>query len=521
MTQAASAPRHDELVVLDALQRDLPLVERPFAAAAEAIGATETEVLAVLRRARDAGWLVRVGPVFRPGRFGQSTLAAMAVPPARLAEVAALVSSYDEVNHNYQREHPLWNLWFVVTAPNEARLLAVLDEVARRSALEVLDLRMVREHHIDLAFPLLPPPSREPHGSLPLPRNRGRPDGAPSGHPRSRGSGLAPSAARGGGVIVALPAAADRVVAALQDGIPLVERPFAELARRLEIDEAELLASTRALLERGDIRRFGAVLAHRALGWSHNAMCVFAVDSAAAEAAGERLAELPFVTLCYQRRAAPPRWPYTLYCMIHGKSADDVRTHAEEAARRVGLAEVPRDVLISTRCFKQRGARYRPPAGRAAALAPTVEGIDDVDRRLIDLLQDGIPVEDHPFRLAARAVGLEEDEVVRRVAALLDRRVLSRFGPLFDVERFGGHFTLVAMQVPAARFDEVTTLVNALPEVAHNYARDHAFNLWFVLATETPARAQAVLRDIERQTGLATLDLPRERAFHLGLKLAM
>ncbi|OGQ20625.1 MAG: hypothetical protein A2138_06000 [Deltaproteobacteria bacterium RBG_16_71_12] len=491
MIEATAAPSHDQLVLLDALQRELPLVERPFADAARALHMSEAEVLAALRQARDAGWLVRVGPVFRPGRLGQSTLAAMAVPAARLEHVAALVSSFDEVNHNYQRDHPTHNLWFVVTAPDEARLRSVLDDIARKSGLDVLDLRLVREHHIDLAFSLVV-------------------DGARHRRP--------PALAQ---VEVARPAAADRVVAALQDGIPLVERPFADIARRLEVDEHELLASTRALLERGDIRRFGAVLAHRALGFTHNAMCVFAADAAIVDGAGERLAELPFVTLCYQRRAAPPRWPYTLYCMIHGKSADQVRAHAEEAARAAGLADVPRAILIGARCFKQRGAHYRAAAGRTAARVDAVHGLDDVDRRLIDVLQDGIAVEDHPFAAAARAAGIGEDEVVRRLGALRERGVLSRFGPLFDVERFGGHFTLVAMQVPAARFDDVTALINAVPEVAHNYAREHAFNVWFVLATETPARAQQVLRDIEQLTGLATLDLPRERAFHLGLRLQL
>lgn len=504
MTEPIATPTEEELVVLDALQRDLPLMERPFAAAAEALGTSEAEVLAVLRRAQQAGWLVRVGPVFRPGRLGQSTLAAMAVPASRLEEVGALVSSYDEVNHNYQRAHPTWNLWFVVTAADEPRLLAVLADIARRSALEVLDLRMVREHHIDLAFPLV---EREP-----------------SGLPRPRGSGPTPSVPRGGGVTAPQGGslvADKRVVAALQDGIPLVERPFAELARRLEIDEAEPLTTTRALLACGDVRRFGAVLAHRRLGFTHNAMCVFAVEGAAADVAGERLAELPFVTLCYQRRAAPPRWPYTLYCMIHGRHEHEVRAQAEQAARVAGLADAPREVLISTRCFKQRGAHYRPPPGRAAARARAIDGVDDIDRRLIELLQEGIPVEDHPYAAVARAVGVDEHEVVKRVGALLARRVLTRFGPLYDVERFGGHFTLVAMQVPPARFDDVVALINDYPEVAHNYAREHAFNVWFVLATETPARAQQVLRDIEVKTGLATLDLPRERTFHLGLKLAM
>ncbi len=492
---AAPSPTHAELAVLDGLQRDLPLVARPFAAAAAALGRSEDEVLAVLRRARAAGWLVRVGPVFRPGRVGRSTLAAMAVPPERVDEVAALVSSYDEVNHNYLRDHPTWNLWFVVTAADEARMHAVLAELSARAGLEVLELPLVREHHIDLAFPLLP-------SSAPLRR----------AIPSSTPARAAPP----------LPALAERLIAALQDGAPLVERPFAEVADRLEVAEADVIEALGVLVARGDVRRVGAVLNHRALGIAHNAMCVFSVDGAVADAPGALLAELPYVTLCYQRRAAPPRWPYTLYCMIHGTSADQVRALAERAARHAGLADVPRAVLFSTRCFKQRGARYRPtPGAPAAARARPAIALDDVDRRLVNLLQDGIPVDDHPYRAAAGALGVDEDEVVRRIASLLERGALSRFGPMYDVERFGGHFTLVAVQAPPERVDEVAAVINEFPEVAHNYQREHALNLWFVLATENPARAQEVLREIEAATGLATLDLPRERTYHLGLRLTL
>ena len=139
--------------LLDDFQSGIPLAPRPFAQMAEQLGVAEAEVIARLQRLTEAGAVSRVGPVFRPRQVGASTLAAMAVPPERLAEVATLVNGFPEVNHNYEREHD-FNLWFVLTAPDQTRLERVLDEIGRRAGLPVLDLPMLAEYHIDLGFPL-------------------------------------------------------------------------------------------------------------------------------------------------------------------------------------------------------------------------------------------------------------------------------------------------------------------------------------------------------------------------------
>jgi DNA-binding Lrp family transcriptional regulator len=139
--------------LLDDFQYGIPLAPRPFALMAEQLGVAEAEVIARMQRLTEAGAVSRVGPVFRPRQVGASTLAAMAVPPERLAEVAALVNTFPEVNHNYEREHD-FNLWFVLTAPDQTRLERVLDEIGRRAGLPVLDLPMLAEYHIDLGFPL-------------------------------------------------------------------------------------------------------------------------------------------------------------------------------------------------------------------------------------------------------------------------------------------------------------------------------------------------------------------------------
>ncbi len=145
--------------------------------------------------------------------------------------------------------------------------------------------------------------------------------------------------------------------------------------------------------------------------------------------------------------------------------------------------------------------------------------MDATDRHLINRLQDGFPVVERPYAAVATELGLAEADVIARVGRLLANGTLSRFGPLFDAERMGGAFTLAAMAVPEERFEEVAAIVGAFPEVAHNYARDHALNMWFVVATERPGRVAEVLANIEAATGLTVIDLPKEEEFFLGLRL--
>jgi DNA-binding Lrp family transcriptional regulator len=140
--------------LLNDFQSGFPLTSRPFAEIARQLGVDESEVISRLERLNSMGAVSRVGPVIRPRRVGASTLAAMPVPTQRLAEIADLVSRYPEVNHNYEREHR-FNLWFVLTAADEDRLAEIIDEIETCTGIQVLDLPMLEEYHIDLGFPLL------------------------------------------------------------------------------------------------------------------------------------------------------------------------------------------------------------------------------------------------------------------------------------------------------------------------------------------------------------------------------
>jgi DNA-binding Lrp family transcriptional regulator len=145
--------------------------------------------------------------------------------------------------------------------------------------------------------------------------------------------------------------------------------------------------------------------------------------------------------------------------------------------------------------------------------------IDAVDARLIDRLHGGFPLSERPYADVGAELGLPEDEVIARLGRLLGAGVLTRFGPLFQIERAGGSFVLAALSVPPDRFDAVAGIVNAVPEVAHNYRREHAYNMWFVVAGETTAAVDAALARIGRETGLPVLALPKEREFFVELRL--
>jgi len=139
--------------LLETYQRGLPLSPTPYADMAGKLGVREEVVIAALENLADAGVISRVGPVFRAGAIGISTLAAMQVPETRLEEVAALVNSYPEVNHNYEREHH-FNLWFVVTAATEKRMQEILDDIEQNASLPLMSLPMQASYHIDLGFDL-------------------------------------------------------------------------------------------------------------------------------------------------------------------------------------------------------------------------------------------------------------------------------------------------------------------------------------------------------------------------------
>src|SRR3990170_1374773 len=144
--------------------------------------------------------------------------------------------------------------------------------------------------------------------------------------------------------------------------------------------------------------------------------------------------------------------------------------------------------------------------------------MDATDRKIVNALQGGFPVSERPYAEAATKLGIGEDDLIRRLDTMLSDGTLTRFGPMYHAERLGGALTLAAMQIPPQDFERVAAIVNAFPEVAHNYAREHTLNMWFVLATETPERIDQVIAAIERDTGYPVHNMPKREEFFVGLR---
>jgi DNA-binding Lrp family transcriptional regulator len=321
--------------LLNDWQRGFPLEREPFQRIGQALGRGEAEVLGACRDLQQGGALSRIGGLFAAGAGGAALLAAMAVPAPRLEAVAALVSAHPGVNHNYEREHH-FNLWFVVTGRDSAALERVLHGLEQATGLSALRLPMLRAYRIDLGFDLRQPRARATQPVAP------------------------------GGTGATLAATDWPLAALVEDGLPLVSRPFDAWGQALGRPPRAVLDALAAWLAAGTLRRFGCVVRHHELGFSANAMTVFDVPDDRVDACGTALARVPGVTLAYRRKRAAG-WPFNLYCMVHGHERAEVQALLQAAVPRCGLAEVPRAVLFSHRRFKQTGAwRFRelPSDGR-------------------------------------------------------------------------------------------------------------------------------------------------------------
>jgi len=325
--------------LLERMQARFPLVPRPFAALGESpsvgespgqgLGLDEAEVLARVRRLKAANAIRQIGAIFDTRRLGYgSTLAAFHVPEAALAAVAARVSAHPGVSHNYARPHH-YNLWFTLAVPPGREVADEIEHLARQAGVvDWLDLPALRVFKIRTHFKLEEGNSRQLAG-------------AGSGS-QSPGRDLA---------VDDIP-----YVRALQQDLPLVPRPFADIAGRLGLSEKDLLDRAREFESAGIMRRYGAVLRHRRVGYTANGMACWVVPASRIEEVGQFAAGFSQVSHCYQRPAYPPRWPYTLFTMIHGRTEEEVEALVAELARETGIQEY--QVLYSTHEFKKERVKY-------------------------------------------------------------------------------------------------------------------------------------------------------------------
>ncbi len=320
-----------ELTLIDRWQHDFPLVEQPFEVVGRSAALQQADAIRLFRSMREREVLSRIGAVVRPNTVGASTLAAMAVPAERLEEVADLVSGEVLVTHNYEREHRL-NLWFVVAGADANAVSTTLRRIAARTGIEVVDLPMQRAYHLGLGFPLQGDAARRAtFGSR-------RADYTPHAHDR-------------------------RLLAAIEDGLPLVERPYRAVADELQVREDDVISRLEHLIAAGVVTRFGCVVRHDKLGYRANAMAVWDVPDEMVDDVATMFARHPAVTLCYRRPRRPPHWPYNLFCMVHARSRDEAYAAIDDVNLQADMGLFRQTVLFSTRCFKQRGAVFSNGGG--------------------------------------------------------------------------------------------------------------------------------------------------------------
>lgn len=149
------------------------------------------------------------------------------------------------------------------------------------------------------------------------------------------------------------------LIQAVEQGLPLVARPYAELAAQIGCSEQEVINGLNLLKDRGDIKRFGIVVRHRQLGYRANGMVVWDVPDDEVKCLGSCMGQFSFVTLCYQRPRRLPDWSYNLFTMVHGHNQQEVEEKTELLVRQCGLEDIKHEILFSSRCFKQRGALYK------------------------------------------------------------------------------------------------------------------------------------------------------------------
>ena len=342
MSETVRLDRIDRAVV-NAFQGGFPVVERPFEPAAAALGERGVEVTAEgllerVRRLDEEGVLSRFGTLVNAEAIGgTATLVAMHAPPERFEAVAEAVNDHREVAHNYEREHPHLNMWFVVSVADAEAVDRVLAEIEAETGQETYNMPKRREFRVEAKF-LLDGPI--PDGDLDI-------------------SGLGP-AVESTGEATLTPDERDLVLE-VQDGLPVTATPYRDVADALDREVDWVLRTLKRFLAEGKLRRVGVVPNHYALGYTENGMTVWNVPDEMVAEVGPAVASLEFVTHCYQRPRHEGVWPYNFFAMTHGRSEAESEARIEQVRERMAefwdVGEADWDTLFSTRILKKTGIR--------------------------------------------------------------------------------------------------------------------------------------------------------------------
>jgi DNA-binding Lrp family transcriptional regulator len=329
--------------IINAFQGGFPVVERPFEPAAAALRDRGIDVTATALRERiaaldEAGTLSRFGALVNAEAIGgTATLVAMHAPEERFDEVAETVNAHREVAHNYEREHPHLNMWFVVSVADEDRVREVLDEIESETGQETYNLPKQREFRVEAKF-LVDGPI--PDGDVDL---------------SGVGPEVTPTDRRS-----LTPAERDLVVE-IQGGLPITDTPYADVAAAIDREPAWVVETIKRFEREGKIRRVGVVPNHYALGYTENGMTVWNVPDNLVDTVGPAVASLPFVTHCYQRPRHEGVWPYNFFAMTHGRSEAESDRRIQDVRETMSeywdVGDDDWDSLFSTQILKKTGIR--------------------------------------------------------------------------------------------------------------------------------------------------------------------
>ena len=338
----ADLSRVDRALV-NAFQGGFPVTERPFEPAAAAlrergVDIDAEELLARLKHLDDEGTLTRFGALINAEEIGgQATLVAMHAPEDRFDDIAEQVNAHDEVAHNYEREHPHLNMWFVVSVADADRVSEVLAEIERETGQETYNLPKQQEFRVEAKFYVDGP---IPDGDVDL-----------TGH----GPDVTPTDRE-----TLTPAEVDLVVE-IQDGLPLTATPYRDVAETIGQDTEWVLETITRFDAEGKVRRVGVIPNHYALGYTENGMTVWDVPDEVVDEVGPAIASLGFVTHCYERPRHEGVWPYNFFAMTHGRSEAESERRVEQVRERMAefwdVDEDDWDTLFSTQILKKTGIR--------------------------------------------------------------------------------------------------------------------------------------------------------------------
>jgi len=347
--------------ILNAFQGGFPVVADPYEPAAEAlrdhgVDVTAAELQERLARLEDEGVLTRFGALINAEAIGgTATLVAMHAPEERFDEVVEQVNAHPEVAHNYEREHPHLNVWFVVSVADEDRVREVLDAIEAETGQETYNLPKQREFHVEAKFPV--------EGPL---------EDVPGGIDLSEfGPAVTPTDSE-----TLTPRERDLVIE-IQGGLPTTLTPYRDVADALDEDVEWVLETIKRFDAEGKVRRVGVIPNHYALGYSENGMTVWDVPDDVVEEVGQAVAAFDFVTHCYRRPRHEGVWPYNFFAMTHGRSEAESDARVEQVRERMAefwdVTDDDWDTLFSTRILKKTGIRIADRAD-ANTVATDAEG---------------------------------------------------------------------------------------------------------------------------------------------------